>query len=86
MVVVNTCWYGDTVSFSTVIDRASVSPAIVRGLCDVWSTIKSATFVTDKQSAGSMCPPEGFTRMVSVVCVFYCHSNFVWTNLVGHAT
>ena len=20
------------------------------------------------------------------VCVFYCHSNLVWTNLVGHAT
>ena len=25
-------------------------------------------------------------RLNGLVCVFYCHSNLVWTNLVGHAT
>ena len=55
-----------TVYFSEAIDRQSVSPVIVRGLCDVWSKINDATFVTDEQNAFSLCPGEGPANLVAV--------------------
>ena len=55
-----------TVYFSEVIDGQSVSTVIVRGLCDVWRKINSATFVTDEQNARSLCPPEGPANLVAV--------------------
>jgi hypothetical protein len=54
------------VCFSSVIDRQSVSLVIVRGLCDVWSKIKSVTFVTDEQNALSLCPVEVPANLVVV--------------------
>ena len=55
-----------TVYFSETIDRQSVSPVIVRGLCDVWSQINSVTFVTDEQNVFSLCPAEGPANLVAV--------------------
>jgi len=43
------CYIETTVYFSPVIDRPRVSVSIVRGLCDDWSKIKSASFITDEQ-------------------------------------
>jgi hypothetical protein len=59
------------VYFSEAIDRQSVSPVIVRGLCDVWSKINSATFVTEEQNAFSLCPAEGPANLdaVRIRCV-----------------
>ena len=37
----------------------------------------------DKQSNGYI---NDINNGVYILCVFYCHSNLVWTNLVGHAT
>ena len=72
---VTMCWLQTTVYSSEAIDRQSVSPVIVRGLCDVWNKINSPTFVTDEQNAFSLCPPEGPENLVvvrihcvSVVC------------------
>ena len=42
---VTMCCQEDTVCFSPVIDRQIVSAVIVRGLCDVWRNMNSATFV-----------------------------------------
>jgi hypothetical protein len=56
----------DTVYFSEAIDRQSVSPVIVRGLCDVWNKINSATFVTEEQNAFSLCRAEGPANLVTV--------------------
>ena len=65
-----------TVYFLEAIDRQSVSPVIVRGLCDVWSKINSGTLVTDEQNASSLCPVEGPANLVvvrihclSVLCI-----------------
>jgi hypothetical protein len=55
-----------TVCFSPAIDRQSFSASIVRGLCDAWSNMKAATFVTDEQNALSLCPAEGPANMVPV--------------------
>ena len=55
-----------TVCFSPAIDRQSFSVSIVRGLCDVWSNMNAATFVTDEQNTLSLCPTEGPTNMVTV--------------------
>ena len=63
---VNMCCLETTVCFSPVIDRQSVSTVIVRGLCDVWSNMNSATFVTDEQNVHSLCPPEVATNLVVV--------------------
>ena len=52
--------------FSAAIDRRSVSTVIVRGLCDVWSNMNSAAFVTDEQNARSLCPAEGAANLVAV--------------------
>ena len=46
---VTMCCLETTVYFSPVIDRPRVSVSIVRGLCDDWSKIKSASFITDEQ-------------------------------------
>jgi hypothetical protein len=54
------------VYFSPVIDRPRVSVPIVRGLCDVWSKIKSASFITDEQNALPLCPGEDPTNLVTV--------------------
>jgi hypothetical protein len=54
------------VHFSVVIDRESVLTGMFRGLCDVWSTLKSATFVTDEQNTSSMGPPERPKKFVVV--------------------
>jgi hypothetical protein len=56
----------DTVYFSEVIDRQSVSSVIVRGLCDVWSNINSTTFVREEQNAFSLCRAEGPANLVAV--------------------
>jgi hypothetical protein len=56
---------------SEVIDGPSVSPVIVRGLCDVWSKINSATFVTDEQNVFSLCSAEGPVVALRIHCVFY---------------
>ncbi len=53
------CYREDTVCFSTVIDRQSVSVVIVRGLCDVWNQMNCVTFVTDEQNELSLCQVEG---------------------------
>ena len=50
--------HATTVHFLAAIDRESVLPPIFRGLCDVWSTLKSATFVTDECNASSLGPAE----------------------------
>ena len=55
-----------TVYFLAVIDRESVLPPIFRGLCDVWSTLKSATFVTDECNVSSLGPPERLKKLVAV--------------------
>ena len=55
-----------TVYFSETIDRQSVLPVIVSGLCDVWSKINSATFVTEEQNAFSLCRAEGPANLVAV--------------------
>ena len=60
------CCHGTTVHFSVVIDRESVLPGIFRGLCDVWNTLKSTTFVTDEQNTSSMGPPERPKKFVVV--------------------
>ena len=39
---------------------------IVRGLCDVWIKINSATFVTEEQNAFSLCPAEGPRNLIAV--------------------
>ena len=52
--------------FSPAIDRRSVSEVIVRGLCDVWSNMNSAPFVTDEQNTRSLCPAEGAANLVAV--------------------
>jgi hypothetical protein len=57
-----------TVYFSEVIDRQSVSSLILRGLCDVWSKINSATFVTDEQNVFSLCPGEVRETWLPFVC------------------
>jgi hypothetical protein len=54
------------VCFSPVIDRQRFSVAIVRELCDVWSNMNAATFVTDEQNALSLCPPEGPANLVVI--------------------
>jgi hypothetical protein len=46
---VTMCCLETTVYFSPVIDRPRVSVSIVRGLCDDWSKMKSASFITDEQ-------------------------------------
>jgi hypothetical protein len=56
----------DTVCFSSVIDRQSVSEMIVRGLCDVCSKINSVTVVIDEQNGLSLCPTETPTNLVTV--------------------
>ena len=48
------------------IDRESVLSGMYRGLCDVWSTLKSATFVTDEQNTSSLGPPERPKKLVAV--------------------
>ena len=58
--------YATTVHFLAVIDRESVLPPIFRGLCDVWSTLKSVTFVTDECNASSLGPPERLKKLVVV--------------------
>ena len=60
------CCCEATVCFSPAIDRQRFSAAIVRGLCDVWSNINAATFVTDEQNALSLCPAEGPAKLVAV--------------------
>ena len=60
------CYLEVTVYFSPVIDRQSVSTVIVRGLCDAWSKMKSATLVTDEQNALSLCPTEDPANLVAV--------------------
>ncbi len=52
--------------FSPVIDRPRVSVSIVRGLCDVWSKIKSTSFITDEQNAVPLCPGEDLGNLVTV--------------------
>jgi hypothetical protein len=37
---------------------------IVRGLCDVWRNMNSATFVTDEQNTRSLCPAVGETNSI----------------------
>ena len=51
---VTLCRQQTTVHFSVVIDRASVSPGIVRALRAGWRTINCAVFVTDERSALSL--------------------------------
>ena len=58
--------HATTVHFLAVIDRESVLPPIFRGLCDVWSTLKSATFVTDECNASSLGPAERLKKLVAV--------------------
>jgi len=58
--------HATTVHFLAVIDRESVLPPIFRGLCDVWSTLKSVTFVTDECNASSLGPPERLKKLVAV--------------------
>jgi hypothetical protein len=62
------------VYFSEVIDKQSVSSVIVRGLCDVWSKINSATFVTEEQNVFSLCRAEVQANLVAVRirCVSVC--------------
>ncbi len=69
--------------FSESFDRQSVSPVIVRGLCDVWSKIDSSTFVTDEQNAFSLCPPEGPANLV-VVRIRGCARNLTCILRVLH--
>ena len=52
--------------FSAAIDGRSASTVIVRGVCDVWSNMNSAAFVTDEQNARSLCPAEGAANLVAV--------------------
>ena len=52
---VTMCCLETTVYFSPVIDRPRVSVPIVRGLCDILSKIKSASFITDEQNALPLC-------------------------------
>jgi hypothetical protein len=74
------------VYFSEAIDRQSVSPVIVRGLCDVWSKINSATFVTEEQNAFSLCRGEGPANLVAVRirCVSVCIRNLTCILRVLH--
>jgi hypothetical protein len=62
-----------TVYFLVEIDRESVLPPIFRGLCDVWSTLKSAAFVTDECNVSSLGSPERLKKLVTVQtrCVFF---------------
>ena len=60
------CYCEATVCFSPAIDRQRFSAAIVRELCDVWSTMNAATFVTDEQNALSLCPAEETANLVAV--------------------
>ena len=60
------CCLEATVYLSKVIDRQSISPGIVRGLFDVCSNMKSATFVTDERNAVSLCPAERPANLVAV--------------------
>jgi hypothetical protein len=48
------------------IDRESVSPVIVRTMCDVWRTIKSVIFVTVEHNMVSLWSVEGPTNLVDV--------------------
>ena len=50
--------FGKNTDFSKVIDRNSVSPVIVRTMCDVSRTIKSDTFVTDEENIVSLWRAE----------------------------
>ncbi len=58
--------HATTVHFLAAIDRESVLPPIFRGLCDVWSTLKSATFVTDECNTSSLGPAERLKKLVAV--------------------
>ena len=75
----NTCCHETTVQFSTVIDRESVFPTIFRGLCDVWRTLESATFVTDEKNTSSLGTVEHLKKLVAVrirgVSLWRNHSN-----------
>ena len=66
ILVLNSCRKETTVYFSVVIDRESFSPVIVRTMCDVWRTIKSAIFVTDEHNVVSLWSVEGPTNLVDV--------------------
>jgi hypothetical protein len=48
------------------IDRESVSPVIVRTMCDVWRTIKSVIFVTVEHNMVSLWSVESPTNLVDV--------------------
>ncbi len=63
---VSMCSIQTTVYLSETIDRQSVSPVIVRGLCDVWIKINSATFVTDEQNVLALCPAEDPANLVAL--------------------
>jgi hypothetical protein len=49
-----------------VIDRESLSPVIVRTMCDDWRTITSVIFVTDEHNVVSLWSVEGPTNLVDV--------------------
>jgi hypothetical protein len=79
------------VHFLAAIDRESVLPPIFRGLCDVWSTLKSAAFVTDECNASSLGPPERLKRLVPVQtrCVSWrrMHSHmYPWSCAPSHVS
>ncbi len=83
--------HATTVHFLVEIDRKSVLPPIFRGLCDVWSTLKSAAFVTDECKASSLGTPERLKRLVAVQtrCVSWrrMHSHmYPWNCAPSHVS
>ncbi len=52
--------------FLVAIDRARVSPGIIRSRRVGWRTINCSVFVTDERSALSLCPTEDRTNMVVI--------------------
>jgi hypothetical protein len=83
--------HATTVHFLAAIDRKSVLPPIFRGLCDVWSTLKSATFVTDECNVSSLEPAERLKKLVAVrircVSVRRMHSYmYPWSCAPSHVS
>ena len=49
---------------------------------DDWR-VEQISFITGARSVNKQ---DLSKNLKFSLCVFYCHSNLVWTNLVGHAT
>ncbi len=63
--------------FSVEIDGESVLPTIFRGPCDVWSTLESATFVTDEKNTSSLGTVERLKKVgcrSNSLCFFAAHT------------